>query len=314
MVNLQNNNTLINLAWLSFYTPKKITKKLFKSVNLPNLIKTIKESSFRLPIISKLMGGVVNIYYNKNKIIYEEYVNISALPQPKKAKVIKTHPINKIELEKTNINSEINNLTNVENTMTNINSTLLNNTLINKELDNSFIMEPSLDLNYSLELGDNFNMVDSNIISNSLEQLREESVIKRRKLVIDENLDLKFQRKKQKIEKSEENFPKIFKLFDDHLNNQIKEANESTLELERGNSVVEPVYYDFNDFSNEVCSDNSLFTLSNLPNEFIFNDITDCFDKKERVKCFYKLIELANKGSVIVNQNELFGDIHCKII
>ncbi|KCZ76019.1 hypothetical protein H311_02991, partial [Anncaliia algerae PRA109] len=135
MVDLQNTNTIINLAWLSFYTPKKITKKLFKVINIPTVIKTIKENTFRLPVVSKLMTGVVNMYYYKCKIIYDEFVTLSALPQPKnngfkipivnqigrahvykckiiydefvtlsalpqpkKAKLVKTHPINKITL------------------------------------------------------------------------------------------------------------------------------------------------------------------------------------------------------------------------
>ncbi|RVD90857.1 hypothetical protein TUBRATIS_21010 [Tubulinosema ratisbonensis] len=303
MVNLENTNTLINFAWLSFYTPKKITKKLFKTVNLVSLIKTIKQSSFRLPIISKLMSGVMNVYYNKTKIIYEECVNIVSLPQPKRQKVVHTYPINKIELEKTNTK-------NILLDSSNINSTLLNNPLINTNLDSSFVMEPS-SLNYSLELGDNF--IDSNIISNSLEQLREETLVKERKEIIDTNLDIKFNRKRVKLEKNEREIPLIFKLFDDHLTNQLKEVNESSLELERGNSMVDPVFYDFDDLPNENSSEKSLFSITNLPNEFIFNDVIDCFDRKERIKCFSKLIELANKGSILIEQKEMYEEIYCKI-
>ncbi|KCZ78852.1 hypothetical protein H311_00103, partial [Anncaliia algerae PRA109] len=237
MVDLQNTNTIINLAWLSFYTPKKITKKLFKVINIPTVIKTIKENTFRLPVVSKLMTGVVNMYYYKCKIIYDEFVTLSALPQPKKAKLVKTYPINKITL------SEVKDKIPMQQSEVIIENK--ENDLSNVMIDvPSFVMEPSVDMSYSMEIGENFNEIDSKVISHSIEQLRDDTLVKRRKIIIDDDLNEKEKRQRIKIiKKNETELPLVSKLFNEYLTNRIvKEVNESSIEIERANSVIEPVF------------------------------------------------------------------------
>lgn len=313
-------NTLLSSAWYAACYSRKMPRASVRTFDVKKALHSISElQELNLNFISRFILGLVRLYWLKYKLVYEDFSHVLSERKVRtRKKLFKALPLRPITVE-------------VDGTK---NAETVEATEQQKPVDigedaGDDVMEPSIHSTDNFEVGysaieDLRESTGQNATATQID-IRPE---KRRKSVLDKKIeydtdffDKKVRNIREILRKENEKKPGLVSLLGiqpeiiQAFQEQKAQMQENSIELARGHSMTDVSYdpghpdtYTTTRLSDSV---DSVFSMYNLPDEFVFQTVVESFGRKEQAISFMSLLTFLNNGQFRAQQEDPYGPISC---